>query len=123
MRISDWSSDVCSSDLQIGWRLAHPNVPIFEAIGISAVINLAFNGICLWLLTPYRRGDVNMDSAWASSRNDVFEGLSVLLATACGWRFATGWPPLVLADTMLVMLLHSAWRHFAPAWRHSHKGD
>src|SRR3546814_9429779 len=33
--------------IQIGWRLAHPNVPIFEAIGIAAVINLAFNGICL----------------------------------------------------------------------------
>src|SRR3546814_3366629 len=25
--------------IQIGWRLAHPNVPIFEAIVIAAVIN------------------------------------------------------------------------------------
>src|SRR5690554_7496948 len=33
--------------IQIGWRLAHPEVPIFEAIGIAAVINLAFNALCL----------------------------------------------------------------------------
>src|SRR3546814_11437057 len=61
--------------IQIGWRLAHPHVPIFEAIGIAAVINLVFNGICLWLLTPYRRGDVNMASAWECSRNDAFAEL------------------------------------------------
>src|SRR3546814_1826533 len=107
MRISDWSSDVCSSDLQIGWRLAHPNVPIFEAIGIAAVINLAFNGICLWLLTPYRRGDVNMASAWECSRNDVFEGFAVLLAAAGVWLFAAGWPDLVIAAALLVMFLRS----------------
>src|SRR5690606_13720486 len=58
--------------LQIGWRLTHPGVPIFEAIGVAALLNLAFNGICLWLLTPYRHGDVNMGSAWECSRNDVY---------------------------------------------------
>src|SRR3546814_12509349 len=40
--------------IQIGWRLAHPNVPIFEAIGIDAGINLALKRICLALLKPYR---------------------------------------------------------------------
>src|SRR3546814_6706889 len=110
MRISDWSSDVCSSDLQIGWRLAHPNVPIFEAIGIAAVINLAFNGICLWLLTPYRRVDVNMASAWECSRNEDFEGFAVLLAAAGLWQFAAGWAELGIAAARLVLFLSSAWR-------------
>src|SRR3546814_14961712 len=123
MRISDWSSDVCSSDLQIGWRLAHPNVPIFEAIGIAAVINLAFNGICLWLLTPYRRGDVNMASAWECSRNDVFEGFAVLLAAAGVWLFAAGWPDLVIAASLLVMFLPPAWPAFRPAWRRHQPGQ
>src|SRR3546814_9643597 len=27
MRISDWSSDVCSSDLIYPWRRLHPNLP------------------------------------------------------------------------------------------------
>src|SRR3546814_8249248 len=103
--------------IQIGLRLAHPNVPIFEAIGIAALINLAFNGICLWLLTPYRRGDVNMASAWECSRNDVFEGFAVLLAAAGVWLFAAGWPDLVIAAALLVMFLRSAWRVFRTAWQ------
>ncbi|GAA0260000.1 MULTISPECIES: cation transporter [Rhodanobacter] len=109
--------------IQIGWRLAHPNVPIFEAIGLAAVINLAFNGICLWLLTPYRHGDVNMASAWECSRNDVFEGFAVLLAAAGVWLFAAGWPDLVIAAALLVMFLRSAWRVFRSAWRSYQMGE
>ena len=96
--------------IQIGWRLAHPEVPIFEAIGIAAVINLAFNALCLWLLTPYRFGDVNMASAWECSRNDIYEGFAVLLAAASVWMFDAGWPDLVIATVLLLMFLRSAWR-------------
>lgn len=103
--------------IQIGWRLAHPDVPIFEAIGIAAMINLVFNGICLWLLTPYRHGDVNMASAWECSRNDVFEGFAVLLAAAGVWWFEAGWPDLLIAAALLVMFLRSAWRVLRTAWR------
>ena len=103
--------------IQIGWRLAHPDVPIFEAIGIAAMINLGFNGICLWLLTPYRHGDVNMSSAWECSRNDVFEGFAVLLAAVGVWLFDAGWPDLLIAAALLVMFLRSAWRVLRSAWR------
>lgn len=103
--------------IQIGWRLAHPDVPIFEAIGIAAMINLVFNGICLWLLTPYRHGDVNMASAWECSRNDVFEGFAVLLAAAGVWWFEAGWPDLLIAAALLVMFLRSAWRVLRTALR------
>lgn len=102
--------------IQIGWRLAHPDVPIFEAMGIAAVINLVFNGICLWLLTPYRRGDVNMASAWECSRNDVFEGFAVLLAAVGVWLLDAGWPDLLIASALLLMFLRSAWRVFRSAW-------
>ena len=96
--------------VQIGWRLAHPGVPMFEAMGVAALANLAFNGVCLWLLTPYRQGDVNMASAWECSRNDVFEGTAVLLAAAGVWWFGTGWPDLVVGGALLLMFLGSAWR-------------
>lgn len=95
---------------QIGWRLAHPGVPIFEAMGLAAAVNLAFNGLCLWLLTPYRFGDVNMASAWECSRNDIYEGFAVLLAAASVWMFDAGWPDLVIATALLLMFLRSAWR-------------
>jgi len=63
---------------QIGWRLLHPDTPIFEVMGIAALINLAANSLCLALLHPYRHGDVNMSSVWECSRNDVFEGFAVI---------------------------------------------
>ena len=103
--------------IQIGWRLAHPEVPIFEAIGIAAVINLAFNALCLWLLTPYRFGDVNMSSAWECSRNDLYEGVAVLLAAAGVWLFDAGWPDLVIAGGLLLMFLRSSARVLRMAWR------
>ena len=102
--------------VQIGWRLTHPAVPVFEAIGIAGLANLALNGVCLWLLTPYRHGDVNLASAWECSRNDVFEGLAVLLAAAGVWWFEAGWPDLVIAGALLLLFLGSAWRVLRTAW-------
>ena len=109
--------------VQIAWRLAHPGVPIFEAMGLAALLNLGFNAICLWLLTPYRHGDVNMASAWECSRNDVFEGFAVLLAAAGVWLFDAGWPDLVIAAALLLMFLRSAWRVFRAAWRSYRTGE
>jgi Co/Zn/Cd efflux system component len=103
--------------VQIGWRLAHPEVPLFEAIGVAGVANLALNGVCLWLMTPYRHGDVNMASAWECSRNDVFEGTAVLLAAAGVWWFDAGWPDLLVAAALLLLFLGSAWRVLRAAWR------
>lgn len=109
--------------LQISWRLTHPDVPIFEAIGVAAALNLALNGVCLWLLTPYRHGDVNFASAWECSRNDVFEGFAVLLAAVGVWLFDDGWPDLLIAAALLVMFLRSAWRVLRSAWRSYNMGD
>ena len=58
--------------VQIAWRLANPAVPLFEAMGTAALLNLGANAFCLYLLMPYRHGDVNMVSAWECSRNDVW---------------------------------------------------
>lgn len=103
--------------IQIGWRLLHPGVPIFEAIGIAALLNLAANAACLRLLLPYRKGDVNMASAWECSRNDVFEGVAVLAAAAGVGLFGAGWPDLLVASALLLVFLRSAWRVFRMAWR------
>lgn len=98
--------------VQIGWRLAHPAVPVFETIGFAALINLAANIVCLRLLHPYRHGDVNMASAWECSRNDVGEGLAVLAAAGGVWLFGNGWPDLLIAAALLAMFLRSALRVF-----------
>lgn len=97
---------------QIVWRLTHPSTPIFETIGIAALLNLAANLVCLRLLYPYRHGDVNMASAWECSRNDVGEGFAVLAAAMGVWLFRSGWPDLLIAAALLVMFLRSSLRVF-----------
>src|SRR3546814_3188166 len=84
MVISDWSADVCS----------------------------AYFSFCLYLLSPYRHGDVNMASAWECSRNDVWEGFAVLTAAAGVWAFGAGWPDLIIAAALLLMFSRSALRVF-----------
>lgn len=101
---------------QIGWRLLHPGVPLFAGMSLAALLNLAANLLCLRLLTPYRRGDVNMASAWECSRNDVYEGVAVLLAAFCVWAFKAGWPDLLIASALLVMFLRSSARVLRRAW-------
>lgn len=96
--------------VQIGWRLAHPQVPLFESMGLAALLNLAANGFCLWLLTPYRTDDVNLASAWECARNDIFEGISVVLAAGLVALFGAGWPDLLVAIALLVVFLRSALR-------------
>lgn len=106
---------------QIVWRLLHPTVPLFDAMGVAAILNLIANGVCLYLLMPYRHGDINMASAWECSRNDVFEGCAVILAASATWLFHAGWPDLVIAAALLCLFLRSAWRVLRAAWQ-SHPG-
>lgn len=102
---------------QIAWRAASPETPIVESMGVAALVNLFANVVCLRLLTPYRHGDVNVASAWECSRNDVFEGLAVIVTTGAVWLFQSGWPDLIVATALLVMFLRSALRVFSAARR------
>jgi Co/Zn/Cd efflux system component len=103
--------------IQISWRLLHMETPIFEAMSIAAIVNLAANALCLALLHPYRHNDVNMSSVWECSRNDVFEGFAVIAAALFVWLFDSGWPDLVIALALLIMFLRSAFRVLLSAWR------
>ena len=80
--------------VQIVWRLLHPEVPLFDGMGVAALLNLGANLVCLKLLMPYRGGDINLVSAWECSRNDVYEGFAVLAAALGVWLFDAGWPVL-----------------------------
>lgn|SRR5690606_10500198 len=95
----------------IAWRLlVDPAVPLFGTIGWAGALNLAANLYCLWLLRPWRHGDVNLASAYECARNDIADGLAVLLAGALVWLTGRGWPDLVVAGLLLVVFLASAWR-------------
>jgi Co/Zn/Cd efflux system component len=103
--------------LQIAWRVVHPGVPVVETMSVAAVLNLAANGLCLWLLTPYKTGDLNMASAWECSRNDVAEGVAVIVTAGAVWLLGSGWPDIVVAAALLAMFLRSAARVLGNATR------
>lgn len=96
--------------IQLVYRMLNPTVPVFETMGIAGLINLGANAVCLALLTPYRRGDVNMASAWECSRNDIVEGFAVLAAAAAVAIFDAGWPDLAIAAGLLVLFVRSSIR-------------
>ncbi|MFU8816001.1 MAG: cation transporter [Pseudomonadales bacterium] len=102
---------------QIAWRLFNVEAPIFEVMGLAAVLNLAANSLCLALLHPHRHGDVNMESVWECSRNDVFEGFAVIAAALLVWALGSGWPDILIACALLVLFLRSAARVLRRAWR------
>ena len=108
---------------QVGWRLLHPGVPIVETMGLAALVNFGANLVCLRLLMPYRTGDLNMASAWECSRNDVLEGLAVILTAAAVWAFQSGWPDIAVAVTLLILFLRSAARVLGAAWRELYSRD
>ncbi len=102
--------------VQIVWSLANPGVPVVETMGLAALLNLGANAVCVRLLMPYRNGDVNMASAWECSRNDIYEGCAVILATIAVWLFGSGWPDLVVAIALLALFTKSAARVIRSAW-------
>lgn len=95
---------------QIIYKLIYPFVPLYETMGIFSFIGLMANLICLVLLTRHRSEDINMDSIWECSRNDIFSNLSVLLAAFCVWLFHSGWPDILLAFGLSILLLRSSKR-------------
>ena len=95
---------------QIVYRLLVPAIPVFELMGVFSVIALVGNGCCLALLWRHREGDINMSSVWECSRNDIAGNLSVFLAAGLVWLTASGWPDLIVATGLMVLLLRSAVR-------------
>src|SRR3546814_4318873 len=83
MRISDWSSDVCSSDLatmlafglwvfgSAVWGFIAGSAPHAETMGMIGALALAAHVAVALMLYRYRTGDANMRSVWICSRNDA----------------------------------------------------
>jgi len=100
----------CVVAAQVGYKLFVPSVPIFELMGVFSLVGLAGNTICLFLLWRHRHEDVNMSSVWECSRNDIATNVSVFIAAAAVWFTSSGWPDILVASCLVVLLLRSALR-------------
>jgi Co/Zn/Cd efflux system component len=95
---------------QVIWKLMHPVVPSYEVMSVFSLAGLAANGLCLWLLWRHRAEDINMSSVFECSRNDIASNLSVFLAAGSVWVFQSGWPDIIVASLLAVLLLGSSAR-------------
>ena len=102
---------------QIAYKLAVPAVPIFEIMGVFSVVGLTANSACLYLLWRHRTDDVNMSSVWECSRNDIASNLSVFVAAFAVWITGAGWPDILVALGLVVLLLRSSIRVISSALR------
>ncbi len=100
---------------QVAYRFVEPELPIFGLMGIFSLVALAANTMCLALLWRHRNEDINMSSVWECSRNDIATNLSVFIAAGAVWFFDAGWPDVVVAMTLVVMLLRSSTRVISSA--------
>lgn len=100
----------CAVAAQIVSRLLVPTVPSFEVMGVFSLLGLVANSLCLFLLWRHRHEDVNMSSVWECSRNDIASNLSVFLAAGAVWLTGSGWPDVLVATGLLLLLMRSAIR-------------
>ena len=90
------------------YKMIIPQVPVFETIGIIGVLALAANSLCLVLLWRHRADDINMNSVWLCSRNDIIANVSVLGAAMGVWLTGSGWPDILVGLGLAALFLRSA---------------
>ena len=95
---------------QIIYKLFIPELPIFETMSIFGVLSLLANSICLYLLWRHRHEDVIMTSVWECSRNDIASDVSIIIAAGGVWLLGSGWPDIIVALALVVLLYRSAIR-------------
>jgi Co/Zn/Cd efflux system component len=99
----------------ITYKIIVPGTPIFELMGAFSLLGLVANSACLYLLWRHRHEDVNMSSVWECSRNDIASNLSVFVAAGAVWLTGSGWPDILVAAALVLLLMRSALRVISSA--------
>lgn len=101
-------------------RIMLPVVPQAGMIGGFGLLALACNATCLFLLTRHRSDDINMESVWLCSRNDIVANLGVLVAGAGVALTGSMWPDWTIGAIIAALFLRSAVYVISKAWSELH---
>jgi Co/Zn/Cd efflux system component len=104
-------------------RLATPVVPVASMIGGFGLVALAANATCLFLLTRHRSDDLNMESVWLCSRNDIVANVGVIVAGGGVAMTGSMWPDLLVGAVIAVIFLRSAIYVISQAWQQLRHSD
>lgn len=78
------------------------------AMGWMGAVALAGNGYCFYLLWSHRSDDLNMESTWLCSRNDLIANVGVLAAAAAVAVTGSGIPDIVVGLLIAALFLRTA---------------
>lgn len=106
--------------MEVTHKLVAGVVPTADVMSIVGLLALAANALCLILLSRHRGDDMNMQSAWLCSRNDVIANGSVLFAAGGVALTRSGWPDIVVGLAIAGMFASSAMGVIRDARRHLH---
>jgi cation diffusion facilitator family transporter len=95
---------------QVIQHIIDNTVPIFEAMGVVALIALLLNLTCLLLLTKYREQDINMSSVWECSRNDILNNIAIIVASILVWITNLGWADIAVGLILSLLLIKSSFK-------------
>jgi Co/Zn/Cd efflux system component len=95
---------------QVVQHIIDNTVPIFETMGVVAVVALLLNLTCLFLLTKHREQDINMSSVWECSRNDVSNNVAIILASVVVWITNLGWADIAVGMVLSLLLIKSSFK-------------
>lgn len=85
-----------------------PVMPGVATMGIIGGLALIANLVCFISLYRHRSDNLNMNSTWLCSRNDLIANVGVLLAAGCSYLLASRWPDIVVGTLIAGLFLHSA---------------
>lgn len=102
--------------VEAGLKIAVGLTPLAPWMAAFGALALAANLICLRLLWPLRSRDINMQSTFECSRNDVISNVGVLIAAAAVWFTGRSWPDIAVGLIVAALFLRSAILVLREAW-------
>jgi Co/Zn/Cd efflux system component len=89
-----------------------PDPAIVSGTGALALVA---NVACLGLLFRHRADDINMQSTWVCSRNDILANTGVIVSAAGVAFVGSIWPDVLVSLAIVALFLHSARKVLAAA--------
>ncbi len=94
--------------VEAAYKALHPVMPSVETMGIVGGLALAANLACFFLLFRHRSDNLNMNSTWLCSRNDLIANVGVLLAAGSSYLLSSRWPDIIVGAIIAGLFLESA---------------
>jgi cation diffusion facilitator family transporter len=98
------------------YQIWHPELPTPNVMGAIALLALIANIICLIALTRHRNDNLNLQSVWLCSRNDLINNTSVIVAAGLVALFSSPWPDVAVGILVTFIVARSAGRVLRQAW-------